>query len=100
MAGDETTRAEIERLAGSVITSVGKDGTLWFAYPRQECLRYDTDIDRTSSFSILARMGFESIHQVAMDDDWSAMRFRHIDAIRTMSVPRSAARRRSLPTAG
>lgn len=92
--------AEIERLAGSVITSVGKGGVLWFAYPRQECPRYDTDIERTSSFNILGRMGYESIRQVAMDDDWAAMRFQHIDAIRSMSLPRGGAGGRRLPTAG
>lgn len=75
---------EIERNAGAIITSVGADGVLWFAYPKQSSRRYRSDIGRDSSWAAVGRMGFEGVRQVAIDDDWTALRFRHVDHIKTM----------------
>lgn len=81
------SQAEIERCAGAVLTSVGRDGILWFAYPKENSARYRTDIAREQSWAVLGRMGFENIRQVSIDSDWAALRFRHIDAIRAMRRP-------------
>jgi len=87
------TCSEIEHVAGSVATSVGSDGVLWFAYPANTSTRYRTDITRPESWAILGRMGFEGVRQVAIDGDWTALRFRHSEqartgapAVRTLSV--------------
>ncbi len=75
---------DIERMAGAVVTSVGADGVLWFAYPKQSSSRYHSDIGRQDSWAMLGRMGFEGVRQVAIDDDWTALRFRHVDRIKAM----------------
>ncbi len=77
--------ADIERLAGAIVTSVGRDGILWFAYPKKSSRRYRSDIARDDSWAVLGRMGYEGVRQVAIDDDWSALRFRHVDAIRSLT---------------
>jgi hypothetical protein len=69
--------SDIERMAGAIVTSVGRDGALWFAYPKQTSQRYGSDITREDSWAVLSRMGYEGVRQVAVDDDWSALRFRH-----------------------
>jgi hypothetical protein len=79
------TCSEIEHVAGSVVTSVGTDGVLWFAYPKQSSTRYRSDISRGDSWAVLGRMGFEGVRQVAIDDDWTALRFRRAEQIRTMA---------------
>ncbi len=82
---------DIERLSGAVVTSVGLDGVLWFAYPKQTSTLHRTDIGRQGSWAVLGRMGFESVRQVAVDEDWTALRFRHVDRIReaTRDQPRA-----------
>ena len=77
--------ADIERQAGAIVTSVGRDGILWFAYPKKSSRRYRSDISRDDSWAVLGRMGYEGVRQVAIDDDWSALRFRHVDAIRSLT---------------
>lgn len=77
-------RADIERQAGAVITSVGQDGVLWFAYPKQSSARYRTDIRRDVGWDVLGRMGYEGVRQIAIDDDWTALRFRSVDTIQRM----------------
>lgn len=76
---------EIERNAGAIITSVGADGVLWFAYPKKSSTRYRSDIGRDNSWAVVGRMGFEGVRQVAIDDDWTAIRFRHVDSIRSLT---------------
>jgi hypothetical protein len=77
--------ADIERQAGAIVTSVGRDGILWFAYPKKSSQRYRSDIARDDSWAVLGRMGYEGVRQVAIDDDWTALRFRHVDAIRSLT---------------
>ena len=45
---------------------------LWVAYPKAN----RTDINRDSLWPILAEHGMRPIGQVAIDDEWSALRFR------------------------
>lgn len=45
---------------------------LWIAYPKAN----KTDINRDSLWPIGAEYGFRPISQVAIDDTWSALRFR------------------------
>ncbi len=79
------TWSEIEHVAGSVVTSVGTEGVLWFAYPKQSSARYRSDITRSESWAVLGRMGFEGVRQVAIDDDWTALRFRRVDQLKPMA---------------
>ena len=70
--------ADVERMAGAVVSSVGRDGVLWFAFPGPMSHRYHSDIGREQSWAVLGRMGFEGVRQVAIDDDWMALRFRQL----------------------
>lgn len=79
------TCADIERNAGAIVTSVGNDGVLWFAFPKQSSRRYRSDITRDASWAVLGRMGYEGVRQVALDDDWTALRFRHTDKIPSLA---------------
>lgn len=79
------TWSEIEHVAGSVVTSVGTDGVLWFAYPKQSSARYRSDITRSESWAVLGRMGFEGVRQVAIDDDWTALRFRRVGQLKPVA---------------
>jgi hypothetical protein len=47
-------------------------GAFWIAYPKAN----RADINRDSLWPILAGYGFRPISQVALDDTWSALRFR------------------------
>ena len=46
--------------------------TIWIAYPKAN----KADINRDSLWPILAEFGMRPISQVAIDDVWSALRFR------------------------
>jgi len=81
MGGDLTKM--IDNFKGKLSTD---DPVLWIAYPKKSSNKYKSDIHRDSVHWVaLGEMGFEGVRQVAIDEDWSALRFRHIDHIKTMS---------------
>ena len=67
---------DIETLTPKLVARAGQDGVVWFAYPKKSSPRFKTDISRESGWLPLDKAGFVSVRQVALDEDWSALRFR------------------------
>jgi hypothetical protein len=53
-------------------TDLARGSTFWVAYPKGG----RADIDRDTLWPIVAELGLRPISQVAIDDVWSALRFR------------------------
>jgi hypothetical protein len=64
---------EILAVHGDAIATVG---TVWVAYPKGN----RTDINRDSLWPMLAELSLRPNGQVAIDDTWSALRFRPLRA--------------------
>jgi hypothetical protein len=61
------------------------DGLLWFAYPKKSSKKYSVDISRDGGWEPLGALGFEGVRQIAIDDDWSALRFRQAGRIKSLT---------------
>lgn len=71
------SKAQIREQAQSVVASLSAvDPVLWFAYPKKTAKDYTTDVGRDDSWQPLGDLGFEPVRQVAVDENWSALRFR------------------------
>lgn len=79
-----TRKAEVDALAPRVATLAAGDAIIWFAYPKGTSKRYSCDFNRDTGWSALGDAGFEPVRQIAIDDDWSALRFRRTSFIRTL----------------
>ena len=82
---------EVDELAGSLTSRAVGDAVVWFAYPKQSSKNYRSEIDRDHGWTVLGRAGFEPVRMVAIDADWSAVRFRRVENIKTMTRPASYA---------
>ena len=51
---------------------------LWLAYPKGSSKKYAADLNRDSLHALMASQGFDGVSLVAIDDDWSAMRFKRL----------------------
>jgi hypothetical protein len=69
-----TTRAGLDQRAGPVVDAARADRLAWVAYPKARQL--GTDLNRDSLAQHLASRGVQRVRQVAIDDRWSALRFR------------------------
>jgi hypothetical protein len=72
-----STKADIDKLAGKALKSLKNDGLLWMAYPKKSS-GIKTDITRDYGWQALNTAGFDAVSQVAIDEVWSALRFRKV----------------------
>lgn len=79
-----TRQAEVDRLAKSLAKRVEGDAVVWFAYPKGTSKRYTCGFNRDTGWRALGAAGFERVRLVAIDEDWSALRFRRVEFIKTM----------------
>ncbi len=68
-------QAELGQLGPSTLKAVKPTGILWISYPRQGG-GLETDINRDKGWDLVTKSGFEAASQVAVNDAWSALRFR------------------------
>lgn len=85
-----TSVSEVEQTVASVLPGLEPDARLWFAYVKKSSALYACGITRDSGWQSLGAAGFEGVTQISLDDDWSAIRFRHVHFIK--SLKRDASR--------
>lgn len=64
---------------------INEESILWFAYPKKASKKYKSDINRDFGWQALGDISFEGVRQIAIDEDWSALRFRYISQIKKFS---------------
>ena len=69
-----TKLADIARSAKPAIEAAKADRLAWIAYPKAGKL--GTDLNRDILWQNLEPTGIEGVRMIALDDTWSAMRFR------------------------
>lgn len=68
---------ELQSNARKSVTFVKDDGLLWLCYPKKSSKVYKgSDCSRDTVTGMLSEEGYEPVRQIAIDDDWSALRFR------------------------
>lgn len=73
---------EVEKLGPACIHNLSDDGKLWLAYPKGSSRRYKSDINRDNGWDTVTGAGFRPVSQVAIDEDWSALRFRNLKYVK------------------
>ncbi len=69
-----TTRAALEAEAPMLKALLKPDGKLWIAYPKGTSKRLVADINRDDIRRYALTVGLQTVAQVSVDDDWSAIR--------------------------
>ena len=67
--------AETKKLSPKAFKAVGQGGLVWIAYPKGTS-GVKTDVNRDKLWQALEPTGWRPVRQVAIDDTWSALRFR------------------------
>ncbi|WP_078546645.1 DUF3052 domain-containing protein [Litchfieldia alkalitelluris] len=81
-----TSNSELQKLSLKVITYVKEDGLLWLCYPKKTSKTYKgSDCSRDQVAGLLSAEGYEPVRQIAIDEDWSALRFRKTENIKKMT---------------
>jgi hypothetical protein len=86
-----TKQAEVDRVAMIVASQTSGDALIWLAYPKSQSKKYQCEFNRDNGWEMLGKAGLEVVRQVAIDEDWSALRFRRVEFIKTISRDRKRA---------
>jgi len=81
--GFATKQSEVDALSKVLTAKAEGDAILWFAYPKGTSKKYRCDFNRDTGWDVLRKAGFDTVRQVAIDEDWSALRFRRAEYIRS-----------------
>ena len=76
-----TRQHELDAMSTLLAAKAQGDVVLWFAYPKGSSRRYRCEFNRDSGWDVIRSLGFDSVRQVAIDEDWSALRFRRTEYI-------------------
>jgi hypothetical protein len=64
----------LEKQRAKIVKAASADRLTWVAYPKAGQL--GTDLNRDTLASLLEESGIQPVRQIAIDDVWSALRFR------------------------
>jgi len=69
-----TNRSTLEEQRAQIVVAAASDRLTWVSYPKSGQL--GTDLNRDSLAALLKTSGIQPVRQVAIDEVWSALRFR------------------------
>jgi hypothetical protein len=75
----------VDAIAKTVARKAKGDAIVWFAYPKGTSKKYQCEFNRDTGWAALGAAGFEGVRMVAIDEDWSAVRFRRVEFIKNMT---------------
>jgi len=73
------TQAQLDKASKLLAAAAQGDALIWFAYPKGTSKRYVCEFNRDSGWGVIRAAGFDSVRMVAIDEDWSALRFRRVE---------------------
>jgi hypothetical protein len=79
------TIKEVNDYSPAALHNLAADGVLWFCYPKKSSKMYSSELERDRGWKTLNDLGFYGIRMIAVDENWSAMRFRNIKYIKSTS---------------
>lgn len=78
-------QVEIEKSIKAIFSKLEADAILWYCYPKGSSKKYKCDFNRDTGWHSIGAYNLEPVKQVAIDEDWSALRFRKVDYIKKMT---------------
>jgi hypothetical protein len=80
-----TMQDEIDNFIVEIFPKLKGDAVLWLCYPKGTSKKYKCDFNRDTGWKSLGKLNLEPVRQVAVDEDWSALRFRKAEFIKTIT---------------
>ena len=76
------TPAEVPALVPRILKELPSDGLLWVAY-RKGAVGKVAGLNRDTGWDALSEAGWRPVRQVAIDEEWSGLRFRPLEQVKT-----------------
>jgi hypothetical protein len=83
--GFAKTQAQVDNFIIQLNSKLIGDVTVWLCYPKTSSKNHKCEFNRDTGWAKLGEFNFEPVRQVAIDEDWSALRFRKVEYIKTIT---------------
>lgn len=80
-----TKKEEIDHLTHQIAPLLKGDAVCWMCYPKGTSKKYTCDFNRDNGWEIMKKYDLIGVSQVAIDEDWSALRFRRQEYIKKLT---------------
>jgi hypothetical protein len=70
-------RAQLDKVLPATLKKMSKDAILWLAYPKLTS-KLAADLSRDVIHALAPKLGLDTVSQIAVDDDWSALRLKQV----------------------
>jgi hypothetical protein len=77
------TRSQLDAASAALAAAAEGDAVVWVAYPKGTSRRYRCEFNRDNGWDVLTAACFKPVRQVAIDEDWSALRLRRSGYVRS-----------------
>jgi predicted SnoaL-like aldol condensation-catalyzing enzyme len=77
-----TKKSEITKSAKKLLQSAAPGALVWVTYPKKTS-NLDSDLSREEVWAAMEGTGWRPVSQIAIDDVWSALRFRPIQDVKS-----------------
>jgi len=78
-----TRQSEVDAIAPKIAARAKGDAIIWFAYPKGTSKKYKCDFNRDTGWAALNAAGFETVRAISIDEDWTGLRFRRKEFIKS-----------------
>jgi hypothetical protein len=79
------TQKQLDESVNKIGPNLIGDAIFWVAYPKGSSKKYKCEFNRDNGWYETGKFGLEVVRQVAIDEDWSALRFRKVAFIKKMT---------------
>jgi len=76
---------DIIKLVNDLKDKLSEDVKFWICYPKKSSKLYKSDVNRDHGWNPLGEINFEPVRQVSFNEDFSALRFRRVEKIKTLT---------------
>jgi hypothetical protein len=80
-----TKQKEVDSYAKALNKISDSNTVVWFCYPKKSSKNYKCEFDRDNGWQSLGAANWEPVRAVAIDNDWSALRFKQPEQIKKMT---------------
>jgi hypothetical protein len=75
----KVSSSELDAIAKTATGALADGALFWSAYPKGTSKKYKgADINRDTGHARMKKHGFDGVSLIAVDADWSAMRFKRV----------------------
>eukprot|EP01032_Pedospumella_encystans_P015929 gene15929-18194_t len=78
-----TCQEELPQIIVNIRKHAVEDPVVWFAFPKRTS-KLSKDLSRDKGFERIGQIGYEAVSNISIDENWSALRFRKVEHIKTM----------------